>query len=74
MSQHDDIINYLRKNKSMTKAQGLRYLNIMNVGARIGELRDKGYNIETERIKVRSGKTVARYWLREEEKNAEQDH
>lgn len=47
----------------MTKLQGLRVLGIMNVGARIGELRALGYNIETEMIPVKGKRKVARYSL-----------
>lgn len=61
MSQQKDIIEYLKKHGSMTKLQGLRDLGIMNVGGRIGELREQGYPIETEMIPVKGRKKVARY-------------
>lgn len=65
MTQKEMILEYLKEHKSMTKLQGLKELGIMNVGARIGELRQIGYEIETEMIQVKGKKKVARYWLNE---------
>lgn len=65
MTQKEMILEYLKEHKSMTKLQGLRELGIMNVGARIGELRQLGYEIETEMIQVKGKKKVARYYLNE---------
>lgn len=63
MTQNEMILEYLKEHKTMTKLQGLRELGIMNVGARIGELRQLGYEIETEMIQVKGKKKVARYLL-----------
>lgn len=63
MNQRELILEYLKEHKGITKLQGLRELGIMNVGARIGELRALGYNIETEMIPVKGKRKVARYSL-----------
>lgn len=45
MKQHDLIINYLRTHKSITPIESFNELGITKLATRIGELKQKGYNI-----------------------------
>jgi len=64
MSQRDDILTHLRSGRSLTQLEALELFGCLRLGARIWELKDKGYNIESENIEVGNGKHVARYTLR----------
>ena len=45
MKQHDLIINYLKSHKDITPMDAFRELGITKLSTRIGELKQKGYNI-----------------------------
>ncbi len=64
MSQADQILRHMKEHGSITAIQALRHYDCFRLAARIYDLRWKGYRIETQRWKTRSGKTVARYWLK----------
>lgn len=69
-TQCEALLKFLRKNGSATKLQVITQLGIINVGARIEELRKEGHNITTEwvTVKTRWGKgttKVAQYTLHE---------
>ena len=62
MSQSDMILAHLKRHNSITAVQALGRYGVFRLAARIGDLRDKGYIIETETIH-RDKKHYARYWL-----------
>lgn len=47
MTDEEKVLKLLERGKTITKAQALDSLNISHVGARICDLRKKGYAIET---------------------------
>ena len=74
-SQLDDILAYMQLFGSITPLDALREFSCMRLGARIWDLRHKGYSIrsDTETSTNRFGKTVhyARYTLIEQEEGEE---
>lgn len=62
MSQNDKIIKHLQKGRSLTPLQALDRYGCMRLASRIGELRDRGYKIVSNRVK-RGGKVYAEYRL-----------
>lgn len=69
MTQKERIINHLKKYKTITDKQAEDLYGIRRTAARVHELRQDGYKIETAMVAVkdRYGKTthVARYELKE---------
>jgi len=60
------LLSYLRKNKSITRADAFYKLGITNLWARCAELRDAGKRISSYRVTVRGkfGETsFCRYYL-----------
>lgn len=71
VSQKDEIISYLHqtdpktsKRRGISQLEAIGMFRIYRLAARIEELRDEGYDIETELRKDATGKTYARYFLR----------
>lgn len=46
-SQNDKLLEYLRENKSITTFEAFDRLKIFRISARIGDLRGRGYHIDT---------------------------
>ena len=64
ISQTDQILNYLQAGNVLTPLEALRKFNCLRLGARIYDLRQKGYVINSLMIKDdKSGKRYARYSL-----------
>ena len=65
MSQAGDILDYLNRNGSITRAEAFYELGIAELSARIIDLEGKGHAIPRERIQVeaRNGRkcTVTKY-------------
>lgn len=59
----DLVLAHLETGETITGMECLEWFKCIRCAARIGELRDVGYNIETEFIKTPSGKRVGRYKL-----------
>jgi hypothetical protein len=51
-SQTTEILKYLQSGKSITPIEALNLFHCFRLGARISDLRNKGYIISTEMIKV----------------------
>lgn len=51
MTQHDKILNHIRKNGSITQREAMIDYSIQSFTKRISELRDMGYHIVGERKK-----------------------
>ena len=64
MSQTKQILSHMKQHGSITAIQALRSYQCMRLAARIHNLRQQGHEIDTQRWRTRSGKTVARYWLK----------
>jgi hypothetical protein len=69
MSQNTRIIRHLKKHKTITPMQALRLCGCMRLAARISNLREAGWRIETKMVK-RAGKRYARYTLIDNESTA----
>lgn len=65
MSQVNDILKHLKIGLPLTPMEALYLFQIMRLGARIKELRDRGHMISTTMIKLMNGKRVAEYRLEE---------
>jgi hypothetical protein len=61
--QADAILHWLRDGHSITPIQALNVFGCFRLGARIWELKRRGYNIESKMIKTTAGKRVAEYRL-----------
>ena len=62
-SQADAILAYLKDGNGITPIDALNLFGCFRLGARIADLKKRGYDIVTERVKVSGGKYVARYHL-----------
>ena len=66
-SQCEELLNYLRKHQSITAFQCYDRLGITQPAARVFELKEKGYDIRTERCqkKNKKGKIIrfVKYYL-----------
>jgi hypothetical protein len=67
MSQSDQILTYLRK-KPLTPLEAVAKFHVMCLAERIRDLREKGHNILTEKVKLPNGKSHAKYHLIKERK------
>jgi len=61
--QHYAIIEYLKAGHSLTPIEAIKIAGSMKLSSRVGELRTKGYNIQSEWIKTDTGKKVKKYWI-----------
>lgn len=62
MSQEKQILKHLQSRKRLTAIQALTKFGCFRLAARIGELKAKGYDIQTTPIK-KNGKWFAQYYL-----------
>lgn len=64
-SQCGQILAYLKKGKTLTPAEALKRFGCLRLAARVRDLRDQGYRIRTEMIRVMAANgrmaRVARY-------------
>ena len=57
------VLAHLREGKTLTARQASRYMEIDRLSARIKNLRDRGWPIKTEIVRVPSGKRIGVYSL-----------
>lgn len=62
-TQCELILDYLQDGNTLTSLEALKMFGCMRLASRIHDLRDRGYDIKNETIKVNSGKRVTRYWI-----------
>lgn len=67
IAQTEKILNYLRGGGSLTGLEALQLFGCMRLGARVWDLKRRGYNIES-RMEVHKNengeyKSYKRYWL-----------
>jgi hypothetical protein len=55
----------MKNHGSITGLQAVKLYGCMRLAARVYDLKMKGHEIHSQRWKTRTGKTVARYWLKE---------
>lgn len=60
MSQCDQIASHLKKGKTLTAIEALQQFNCFRLAARISDLRDRGWEIVSEKVE-KGGKKFARY-------------
>ncbi len=61
MSQKNNIFEHLKKHGHITPLQALELYGCFRLAARIGDLREEGYAIETDMVDLPNGKSFARY-------------
>lgn len=64
MSQCDDILAHLKRGP-ISAIEALNSYGCFRLAARIKDLREQGYDIETGDLHLPNGKTVAQYHLNE---------
>ena len=65
-TQSDKILDYLQAGHSLNAMDALSLFQCFRLASRISDLRRQGHNIQSEFIRVPSGKKVKKYWLAEE--------
>ena len=63
-SQCDQIVQYMSAGYSLTSLDALRLFGCMRLASRICDLRERGYDISTCRIRTNTGKYVTEYTMR----------
>ena len=61
MSQGQQILNHLRAGKHITPLEALKRFGCFRLGARIYELKEASYPIDSKMVRLSSGKRVASY-------------
>lgn len=65
-TQNDAILAWLQDGWTLTPAEAYERFGCLRLGGRIHELRQMGYPIRTDMVKVGGNKRVARYSLERE--------
>ena len=63
MTQETEILNYLQSGNSITPLDALHKFGCFRIGARIYDLKQKGYNIKSELVRGDNGKHFSSYRL-----------
>ena len=76
MTQEERVLRFWKTRKGITQLQANQYLGVSRLAAVIFDLRQKGYNIESEMVEVTNRwgeKTrVARYYLKDTKQSKKQ--
>lgn len=62
-TQTDLIRQHLESGKYITGLDALNLYGCFRLAARIGELKDEGFNIKSQFVKTPGGATISQYWL-----------
>ena len=62
MSQTSAILSDLQEGRILTALDALKSHNCFRLAARIADLREAGFPVQTETVEV-NGKRIAAYWL-----------
>lgn len=62
-TQHQAILSILEDGSFLTGRDAVFMCDCMRLSNRIGELKEKGYNIRDEWITTLKGKRIKKYWL-----------
>lgn len=68
-TQRTRILNHLREGHDITPLKALGLFGSYRLGARVWDLRQEGYDIQSEILSDGQGRTYARYWLNREDSN-----
>lgn len=63
LTQANAILAYMQAGNGITPIEALDLCGCFRLSARIADLKHRGYDIVTEKVKVSGGKYVARYYL-----------
>jgi hypothetical protein len=66
MSQCNDILEHMKR-EPITAIEALTQYGCFRLAARIKDLREEGYEIETTTLELPNGKSIAKYSLKERE-------
>lgn len=67
MTQAEWVLDQLQRGHTLTPIDALDGCGCFRLAARIADLRQAGYSIETEHRTLPNGKVVAAYYLKEKE-------
>ena len=70
-SQNAMILNFLKSGGSLTPIEALQKFQCFRLAARMNDLRNKGYVIETEILKDDNGKSYASYSIPKDQQQGE---
>lgn len=62
-SQAQMILSYMLQGNRITPIEALDLFKCFRLGARIADLKDRGYDIKSEFVTTPSGKRVKQYWI-----------
>jgi biotin operon repressor len=62
MTQTQQILKYLQSGNKITGMDALQLFGCFRLAARVQELREIGYEVKSQLIKI-NGKRIAEYWL-----------
>ena len=62
-SQTERILEYMLQGHAITPLEALEKFQTMRLGARIADIKAKGYLVYSERVTLPNGKKVAQYHL-----------
>lgn len=63
MSQNEQILQHLKRGKTLTAIEALENFGCFRLAGRIYELKSDGWPIECEKIKTDNGKMIGEYAL-----------
>jgi len=63
MSQNQEILSYLKTGKTITPLDALNMFGCLRLSGRIFDLKDDGWPIHCQRLKLDNGKMVGHYTL-----------
>ena len=67
-SQAAQILAYMMRGNRITPLEALDLFGSMRLSAVIFTLRERGYVIQTEKVKTNTGKYVSAYWINPEDR------
>ena len=67
-SQASQIAAYMMQGNKITPLEALDLFGSLRLSAVIFVLRERGYKIQVERVKISTGKWVAQYWINPEDR------
>lgn len=68
-SQANQILGYMMRGNRITPIEALNLFGSMRLSAVIFVLRERGYIIQTEKVKTHTGKWVSAYWINPEDRD-----
>jgi hypothetical protein len=63
ISQNDAILKYMQQGNKITPIDALNLFKCFRLTSRICDLKQRGFEIKKQFVKVNSGKKVMQYWI-----------